>query len=283
MCFLLIASLCTAQGKRKKPSNFNKRNNESERFLDKQWWVGLKAGTNLSDAVLQKTYSVVLPTNYEQEPKQYESFNKLGSQATLEITFYIKRISVSIQPTYRNARFVYTNHYEWSDSDNTNNFLELNYVQEQRVDHAVIPLVAKYDLTATRLRPYVQAGVYMAFLVNANKSVEVSGIDYASGGINEFTNEPIIVGAKDLFAKNHWGLIGGAGVNYNMGNVRLNFDIMYNLGMSLINSTENRFSNDRLSGVGDAMDDIQLNNLSFSVGCLFPLRFLGSGFKSLDH
>lgn len=108
-------------------------------------------------------------------------------------------------------------------------------------------------------------------------------MDYASGGTNQFAYEPIIVGAKDLFAKNNWGMIGGAGVNYNLGNVRLNFDVMYRYGMTNITSTKNRNSNDRLAGVGDAMDDMTLNNISVSIGCLFPMRFLSSGFTSLDR
>ena len=97
------------------------------------------------------------------------------------------------------------------------------------------------------------------------------------------TNEPISVGAKDLFARSYWGLLGGIGVNYNLGNnVRLNLDIMYKYGMSNITSTDNRYGSDRLAGVGDAMDDLTLDNLSVSIGCLFPMRFLSSGFKTLD-
>jgi hypothetical protein len=108
-------------------------------------------------------------------------------------------------------------------------------------------------------------------------------VDVAAGGANAFKDEPIMVGAKDLFAKNHWGLVAGAGAYYNLGNVRVNLDIQYKYGMSNITSVKNRYSNDRLSGVGDAMDDLTLDNLSFSIGCLFPLRFLENGFKSLDR
>ena len=116
-----------------------------------------------------------------------------------------------------------------------------------------------------------------------SKEVSINGIDNAAGGVNEFKDESIIIGAKDLFAKNHWGLMGGAGLNYNLGNnVRLNLDVMYRYGMSNIVSTKNRYDSDRLSGVGDVMDDLTLDNLAFSVGCLFPLRFLSSGFKTLD-
>jgi hypothetical protein len=120
-------------------------------------------------------------------------------------------------------------------------------------------------------------------LLDAGKEVTMKGVDNAAGGENEFRDESINIGAKDLFAKTHWGLLGGLGLNYNLGNnVRLNLDVMYRYGMSNIVSTKNRYGSDRLSGVGDVMDDLSLDNLAVSVGCLFPLRFLSSGFKTLD-
>src|SRR5690606_38485592 len=111
--------------------------------------------------------------------------------------------------------------------------------------------------------------------------VTVSGVDYASGGEHKFENEPVIVGATDLFARYHWGAIAGGGVYFPLGNVRLNLDVAYKIGMSNIASTANRYGSDRLSGVGDSLDDLTLDNIAISVGCLFPLRFLGSGFKSM--
>jgi hypothetical protein len=281
-CVLLLSGL-KAQDKRKRPGNFNKPKNENNQFLEKQWWLGFKAGTNLSNAVVGKTYSVISSTD-ENPPltnKEYQNFKDLGTQVTLEVTFTFKQLSLSLQPTYRHARFRYSNQYQWTDADPLNN-LVLKYNQEHKVDHVEVPLLAKYELGNGKLRPYLQLGGYAAFLVNANKSVTISGIDYASGAMNEFENPPIIVGAKDLFAKNHWGIIAGAGLNYHVGNVRFNLDLMYKYCMSNITSSKNRYSNDRLSGVGDALDELKLNNLAISLGCLFPLRFLGTGFKSFD-
>ena len=99
----------------------------------------------------------------------------------------------------------------------------------------------------------------------------------------EFENETIIVGATDLFAKRHWGLLAGAGVHFNQGNVRFTIEAQYKHGMSNITSTKNRFASDRLSGVGDTMDDLKLRSIAINVGCLFPLRFLGKNFRSIDN
>jgi hypothetical protein len=286
--FLVMWSVSAIAQSQKPPKlpKFNK-NKEKNIFLNKQWWLGFKAGPNWSGAEVIKAYSAISPTDYPAGDikKKYRNFKDLGSQATLEATFYFTGLSLSIQPTYRHNQFGYSNQYRWTDTnpENVNNHLELNYRQQLKLDYFDLPVIAKYERMYNKISPYIQAGIYSSFLINANKSVDVSGIDYASGGQNEFHNERIIVGASDLMAKNHWGLLGGAGVYINQGNVRFNLDIQYKLGMSNITSTSNRYGSDRLSGVGDVMDDMKLRSLSVSAGCLFPLRFLGRNFRSTDN
>lgn len=273
----------TAQYKRK-PGGIASKPNQQSKFLEMQWWLGFKAGTNLTEAVPIKRYTIMTPTNYAVAltDKSYESFNKAGSQASIEITFYYKGFSFSAQPTYRNSRFVYSNQYEWVNSENPSESLLLQYNQEQKLDFADFPLLVKYDLLRSKFRPYIQAGIFYSLLINANKSVKVSGTDYASGGTNQFANQEIIVGAKDLFT-NYWGIMGGVGADYNLGNVRLTLDASYWKGMSNITHVNNRFGNDRLSGIGDAQDDLDLNNIVISAGVLFPMRYLSSDFKTLDR
>jgi len=283
--FIILINVGAFGQARKKSPGYNgkKLTNEKEKFLDKQFWLGFKAGINLSDADPTKRYSVISPTNYVAglTDKVYESYKQVGSQASLEVTFYFKGFSFSTQPTYIQSRFEYSNQYSWDNAENANEELVLNYLQEQKLDYADLPFIVKYDITRTRLRPYVQLGISYSILINATKSVTVSGIDYASGGTNEYKNEPVVVGAKDLFT-NYWGIMGGAGVNYNLGNVRLVLDITYRKGMSNITNTKNRYANDQLSGIGDVQDDVNLNNLAFSAGCLFPMRYLSNSFKALD-
>lgn len=280
-CFFTIDGVAQSKRKPKAPKGLNKKADENTNFLQKQWWLGFKAGTNLSKAVVLKHYSVITPVNYPEKltHKKYESFKQLGSQAAVEVTFTYRNFSASLQPTYRKSRFVYTNKFTWIESDpnNPSEPIEKEYEHEQRMDHVVLPIVIKYEIAGNKLKPYLQVGGFAAFLVNANKTVNVA----TTGNFTQ-TTEGDMIGAKDLFAKNHWGMIGGAGLNYHLGNVRFNLDVLYLYGMSNIVSTKNRFTSDRQSGVSDAMDDVRMNNLAISLGCLFPLRFLGSGFKSFD-
>lgn len=286
LALLILSSTLYAQSQRKPPAGFKKKAKQQQNsFLDKQWWIGLKIGPNLTKATPETRYSVLTPTNYALPitDKKYDGFKKLGSQATLEITFNYKGIGFSFQPTYRLSRFTYTNEFMWDNPENAAEMLELKYDHELRVDYADLPLIVKYDITGNTLRPYVQGGIFYSMLVNANKTVEISGTDFASGGTNELSSEPVIVGAKDLFHKSYWGLMAGAGLHYNLGNVRLVFDASYRIGMSNVTDTKNRFSNDRLSGIGDALDDMKTDNIVLSIGCLFPMRFLSTSFKSIDR
>ncbi len=285
LLLLLSASiLVQGQSKRKSGGFAVNPNQQQNKFLEKQWWLGFKAGINLSNALPIKRYAVLTPTNYSQTAtdKAYDSFSKIGSQATLEATFYFKGFSISVQPAYRHSRFTYSNQYQWYNTENTSERLILQYDQEIKLDFADFPLVVKYDILKGKVRPYLQAGIFYSMLINANKSLQISGTDYASGGTNQFRNEPIIVGAKDLL-NNYWGLMAGLGVNYNLGNVRIVFDAAYWKGMSNITDVNNRYGNDFLSGVGDAQDDLDLNNLIFSAGVLFPMRFLSNTFNTLDR
>lgn len=286
LAFIILGTGCYAQSQRKPPAGFKRKAREQQNsFLDKQWWIGLKLGPNLTKASPDTRYSILTPTNYAQVliDKNYDGFKKLGSQATLEITFNYKAIGFSFQPTYRLSRFTYSNDFMWTNTENPAEMLQLQTAHEQKTDYADLPLIVKYDITSGNLRPYIQGGIFYSILINATKTIEITGTDFASGGTNELSSEPVTVGAKDLFHKGYWGLMAGTGLHYNLGNVRLDLDLSYRIGMSNVTNTENRFSNDRLSGIGDALDDMKTDNIIISIGCLFPMRFLSTGFKSSDR
>jgi hypothetical protein len=286
LLIVLLAALGTSafsQGKRKMPK-LSPAKKQKNTFLEKQFWLGFKAGTNLSQADPVKRYSVLSATNYSASSldKKYTNFHDLGSQATVEITFQFKNLSISTQPTYSHNIISYSNQFEWINTQVPSQSLTQKYSQTQSLDYVTLPLMVKYDVVGNRLRGFVHGGIYYSFLTNALKTISVTGVDLASGGTNTVSSEPLIVGTKNLFT-NYWGLMGGAGGSYQMGNVRLTLDVTYMQGMANITNVKNRFSNDHLAGIGDAQDDIKLNNVVISAGVLFPMRFLSTSFKSLDQ
>jgi len=286
LLILLLAvtvSCAFSQGKRKtpKPNSGQKQKNV---FLEKQFWLGFKGGINLSQADPIKRYSVMSATNYPSSNlnKTYNNFQDVGSQATVEITFQFRNLSVSTQPTYSHHVITYSNQFEWINSQDPSQSLTQKYSQSQSLDYVTLPLIVKYDLVGNSLRGYVHGGIYYSLLTNALKTVTVSGVDLASGSANTLSSQPLIVGTKDLFT-NYWGLMGGIGGSYQMGNVKLVLDATYMHGMANITNVKNRYSNDQLAGIGDAQDDMKLNTIVISAGVVFPMRFLSSNFKSFDQ
>ena len=141
LCSLLLTTAVAQEKKRNKPSSpafKEKKAKEDAKFLNKQWWLGLKVGANLSKVSVEKKYSAIAPTNYDLTTigKKYKSFELPGLQTTLEVTFYFKGFSFSFQPTYQQSRFQYTNSYEWSSDTETTNHVLLNFEQEQKIGRA---------------------------------------------------------------------------------------------------------------------------------------------------
>lgn len=249
-------------------------------FLNTQWWVGFRGGANITKAKPVERYSSFYSTKDPESTmydKTYNNFSKVGGQAGIEITFYHQGFSVSFQPNYRRMSFVYKNQYLWQDANNPDYSLTSHYTSIQKLDYFELPLLLRYEPLKTKFRPFVQAGLYYSFLNNAYKGTEIKITDKASGAINEYTEQNITVGAKDLFIRSNMGWILGAGVSYPMGNVRLALDISYRHSTNNITSAANRYSNDRITGSGDVLDDVKLRNLSASVAVLIPLRFIMKG------
>lgn len=263
----------------------SRRPGQGNSFLDTQWWLGLKTGLNLTQAVPEARYAVFSPVNYDATTlnKTYGSYEKTGVQAGIEVTFYHKGFSLSFQPNYRVQRFGYQNKYTWENREIASQQLTLNYTRQVRLRYVDLPLIIKYDiLQQTTFRPFIQLGGYYVLLAGADKSVSVSGSDRASGGVNEFEGASLNAGADALFLKSSAGVLGGAGVNYDLWKIRVVCDVVYRYGLQNITNASNRYANNSLSGLGDTMDDISLHNISINLSFLFPLRFISKDFNAID-
>lgn len=282
LILIFVVMGAQAQGK-KRSSSFNttKTKAGANEFIQQQWWLGFKAGINLAQADPLKRYTILTPTNYPSSltDKKYDAFMELGIQTTVEISYYYKGFYFSTQPSYISSTFTYSSKSTWLNSQNPTETLIQTYKRSQKVEYADFPFIIKYDITGRKLRPFVQVGIFYSLLLNAVKTVNLSSVDQALGETNTLTSEPV----KDLFS-NYWGLMGGIGASYQLGNVKLLLDVSYRQSMSNIVNPQNRFSTYRpSSGIGDAQDDLNLKNIVVSAGVLFPMRYLSSSFKSNDR
>jgi hypothetical protein len=276
--FILVGLMVLIQGNgfaqrlQKKATNPAKMNE----FLDKQFYFGVRGGLTLTKAVPVERFSTFSSTTGESGlyDKKYHNFTQAGSVAGLELTYKYLHYSISFQPNYRRYRFSYENDYSWTDS--TVQFtLDLNYFQDQKIDYIEFPLFVKYEFLQGAFKPFVQVGGYYGRMFNANKSITIRGKDAASGG-KDFEAMPVIEDATDLFLKPQLGYALGLGLNWDSGNMRLIFDIVYRRNTHNITNRQNRYTHNRLAGSGDALDDVKLRAFSFNIACVFPMRFLNA-------
>lgn len=254
-------------------------------FSKTQFYIGLRGGISFTKANVINRYSSFVSINNPDEnyEKSYSNYKKLGAFVGMEFDFYFKGFTASFQPNYRREIYSYSNTYQWVDANDASNFLALQYHQDTRLDYIELPLFIKYDILKKKFRPFVQIGFYYAMLNGATKHLVVDGTDNASGTSRNFTLQDDIVGAKDLFITSSIGMAYGLGFSYKVGNVRLILDATFRKGLNNISNVNNRYSANTLTGAGDVSDDVKVDNLAFSFGCLFPMKFLTSSeYKAVD-
>lgn len=272
-----------AQVHRKKPSHATGL--PDSEFSKTQFYIGMRGGISLTKAHVLNRYSSFVSTTDPDETydKSYKNYSKSGAFVGLEFDFYFKGFTASFQPNYRRQIYSYSNSYEWRDTSNASNYLQLEYHQDTRLDYIELPLFIKYDILKKNFRPFVQVGFYYGILNGATKHLVVDGTDNASGTARHFNQQDDIVGAKNSFIKSSIGMGYGVGCSYKVGNVRLVLDATYRMGINNISNVSNRYTANSFSGAGDVSDDIKLNNIAFSFACLFPMKFLTSPqYKAVD-
>lgn len=253
-------------------------------FEKSQFWLGVKGGINLTQPSIAERFTVFEPIdgNYDGYKKEYQSFNKIGTQFQFAFQYTYRRFSIYAAPGYKSTLFSYKTKYQWIDAATPTNSVTLNYDQTHLVEYAYLPLSIKFEFLSGKIRPYLHAGGFIGYKFNAQKTLKLSGTDLASGGNTSFENAPLIIGATSLFNPLWYGAMGGLGVNYDFQTVRIFVEGNYLFGLTNVTNANSRYTENAVAGSGDAMDNIKLSNLEISAGVLFPLKFLISGgYKSV--
>ena len=85
------------------------------------------------------------------------------------------------------------------------------------------------------------------------------------------------VGIEDRIKKANYGIIGGIGFTYNVGNARIGLEVNYHYGLQNLDNGELKYvDNQLISGTYDVPDDYSLDNLELSLQVIIPLKFITS-------
>lgn len=274
LLMLLTSTLSVAQRKSKSlPSAY-------QNFLDTQWWLGLRFGTNYSDPRVMERNQVFSPVDYSPENlfKTYDRFQQPGGQAGLDFSLYYKGFYIGLQPTFKIMRYRYVSLYEWTgagDADGLETELEVNHTLQV----IEVPFIVKYDLlNFGKIRPFVLAGLQYSMLIDAQKKAKVTDTDFFGGTAQEVDRGTFNIGAKPAF-DNFYGAVGGAGVSFDYGNIRSVLEFTYLYSLSDISANANPYLENELVALGDANDQLRLNQINIALSFVFPLRFLDRTFQ----
>ncbi len=272
--------LATVVAAEAQPIKKPKANKPKYGFLDTQFWLGVKFGSNLANPSAQSQLSGFSPIDYPSNKlsKTYDSYALPGGQAGIEMTFYHRGFSVGLHPMYQRSRYRYTNSLEWTGEQPTERFATV-YESEQRVDVINLPVFLKYDIIQDgKMRPFVLGGGFYSFVTSAEREVNITQTDYSFGVAQTIDGGTLNLGVKHAF-QNYYGWVAGGGISFDYWNIRTVLEITYN--QSLNSATREGTSQNELSSLGDQNDDIRLSNIVGSLSFVFPLRFIDRQFQAL--
>ncbi|MDN5201574.1 outer membrane beta-barrel protein [Fulvivirgaceae bacterium BMA10] len=238
---------------------------------------GLKGGTNLTDVRPEDQFSVFSFTEVPNASSAEKQYFKLSDNRGFHFGFIARyavtgQLSVALEPTFSNMKYSYVNNYTWVDFENNSNSLELNYEHNQTLNYIEIPLLIRYNLLNSFIKPFVHGGGFYGRLLSATKKINVSGTDYAAGNTQEFSNSSSTLGVDDLYIKTHLGLIAGGGLSYQVGPAAVELSANYKIGMNNVVNEANRLSDDTITGGNyDVLDNTKLRNIEISLGLVFSL------------
>lgn len=266
-----LSTLAIAQPRKPKPS--------LKTFLDTQWWLGFRFGTNYSNPLPGERYAVFSPVDYEVSDlkKDYSAFSLPGGQAGLEVAFYHKGFSIALQPTFKIMRYEYHSRFAWASTDASGE-LESDLHVQQQLAVIEVPLVVKYDLLKDRkIRPFVLAGMQYSFVVGGQKKATQTYTDHLGSVPQKYEGGQFSIGNKDQLS-NFYGALGGVGVSFDYWNIRTILEGTYLYGLSSATAKGNPYQENDLVSLGDVNDELKITNINISLSLVFPLRYIDKTF-----
>ncbi|NJO88279.1 MAG: PorT family protein [Chloroflexia bacterium] len=233
--------------------------------------VGIKGGINFSLAIPLSRSSVFSGQSPEDYEKDYNFFlQNRGMQMGFILMYDVNRlIKVSLQPSSNDYTYKYSNTYAWTGT--TVLQYEAEYAQKLRFFE--VPLIVGFYMANFQTwQPYFQGGIYYGRVLDATTSISIVETSTNLVGQNQSLSYTTLANSKDLYGKNHFGVLAGAGISYLAGSTRIGLEANYRLLLTNLNTTETQFSNNQVvSGGYDVPDKFKFSNLAITLNVIVPL------------
>ena len=243
-----------------------------------QWYVGATVGANHATAIATQSFSELSLVNASTtDSKDYRTLPmrtgySAGIATTVAFTPYLQ---AALSTQYKNINYSYQHAYYWGDAENEENQLLYSNDHSLSLGYIEIPLRVRYAFPISRFKPFVQAGFIYGRLVEANKHLVSHSVDYAAGGSARSISHQQTDDVEASYLRSRMAYLVGGGLTYNFGGLMLIAEASYQPGLHNVTDVRARYTATRhLAGLGHVPDDITINTLSYSVGFLFPMKFL---------
>lgn len=237
--------------------------------LDK-FSIGIKGGVNFSLIIPFSRSSVFSGQTADGYNKDYNFFTQnFGTQMGFILMYDLSRfLKISIQPSSNDYTYKYQNTYNWQG--NTILQYESQYTHKMRFFE--VPVILGLYMTYQTWQPYFQGGIYYGRVVDATTNISVVETSTNLAGSNQSLNYSTNSNSADLYSKNQFGVLAGAGIAYLIGKTRIGLEANYRLLISNLNTIETRFMNNQVvSGNYDVPDKFKFSNLAITLNVIVPL------------
>jgi hypothetical protein len=240
----------------------------------KKSYLGVTGGFNYSIPRITDSYSVLTSLGSDDAfSKDYGKFGKNnGAQFGIRYQYnFSNLVSIIGGFGYQTNSFNYSTQYSWSDTLENQSFnREMHHLQ--KISYFTIPVLARWDLTDSQLKPFVQGGFFMGFRHQANKMVTYDNTLDGELTENE-TSSSALVSITDNINKFNFGLMGGVGINYYTKYVTFGVESNMRFGFINVVNDENRYADANGFALKylDVLDQLKLNQIDIQFSVYVPI------------
>ncbi len=213
--------------------------------------LGASLGGSLASANLIEPYG---PYNLNTDKGQF-AITTPEYQIGAGVNFFLRdRLEISFEGNYTTNTFLYSN-FQYGFADVST---------KERLQRLEFPLSLTYDITDTKLNPYLSLGISYGMIISATSHYKRSTSN--TGTVTSSTHEKRYV---DIASRRNTSTINavlGGGIKNKIPGGYLFLDIKYFYGLSQLVNTENRWDMDTAFTFYHTDGDFRLNYLSFSIG-----------------
>ncbi len=241
----------------------------SNKFLD-NFALGIKGGVNFSMLMALQPFTVFSGQAPETYKKEYESLTKnMGMQMGFILMYDISPIiKISLQPSMNEYIYKYKNTYEWAGKSN----LQSETAFTHSVRFFEVPLILGFYTTYNSFQPYFQTGLFYGKLLGADSQMKVSETNSNLGTSSKKLEYETSAYTAELYAKQQYGALLGAGISYLTGNMRIGLEANYRFMISDLNTIETQYmSNQVVSGSYDVPDKFKFTNIAVNLNLIVLL------------